>query len=284
MVGGRRYWTVIEEPRLLPWRLGAVRRSTLASVPCILVIAMLATGCARLGAGGTNSGSADLTGVWNLVRGTGQDGELRVSAGSRVTIAFEGDRVSGQACNLYSGSYRLGERGAISFSEMGMTEMACQEPMMSLEATYHAALTLVRSVAIEGDRLTLSGDGVELVFDRQPAVRDASLTGTTWVLDTLIRGDAASSVSGKAWLILNADGTLSGATGCRDFSGTYLLDGDRLQVDQLVNSDIACEASINGQDLLVLQVLSLRPVVEIQGDRLTLTAGNAGLGYRVGER
>ena len=51
-----------------------------------------------------------------------------------------------------------------------------------------------------------------------------------------------------------------------------------------MNSDIACEASINGQDLLVLQVLSLRPVVEIQGDRQTLTAGNAGLGYRVGER
>ena len=252
------------------------------------------TACARLGGGGAGSQDpggtsgverSDLAGAWQLVRGTGPDGEIRVPSGAHVTIAFEGDRVSGQACNMYGGTYRLGEDGQLTLTAMGMTEMACQEPLMSLEAAYHAALAMVSKAAVADDRLTLEGDGVELVFDRQPPVADAALVGTFWNLETLIQGETASSVSGKAWLVLNPDGTLSGSTGCRDFSASYLLGGRRLTVERLINTDIACKPDVAAQDDLVLRVLSAGPAIEIDGEQLTLTAaGDAGLGYRVAER
>jgi len=258
----------------------------------ILVIVLLAA-CARLGAGGAASPGGDsptltaakLAGTWLLLHGTGPGGDIRVPDGRQVTIAFEGDRVSGSACNIYGGTYRLEDGGMLRFAEMAMTEMACEEPMMSLEAAYHAALTLVRTASLSGDRLTLTGDGAELVFERQQPTPTAALVETHWNLEMLIQGEAASSVIGKAWLILNRDGTLAGSTGCRDFSGNYVKTAPRLTIEALVNSDQACPQATAAQDRQVLAVLSADPDVEIDGDRLTLTGhAVAGLGYRAAAR
>jgi heat shock protein HslJ len=256
----------------------------------VLAVFVLA-GCARLGAGGaTGSGASgdrsavqpyQLAGLWELASGTGPDGQLSVPPGWKVTLAFEEDRISGQACNLYSGTYRLGAGGAIGFSSMGMTEMACEEPMMSLEAAYHAALSAVDQAAVSGSNLTLSGDDVELIFERRPPVADSQLLGTVWTLETLIQGATASSVSGEPTLILDAGGTLSGSTGCREYSGDYVAVEHRLEVGQLVNTDRACEPGLAAQDELVLHVLSADPTIEIDGSQLTLTAADGvALSYR----
>ena len=243
--------------------------------------------CARLGAGGSggtahpsDAARPDLSGSWLLQRGTGPSGDLRVPHGSRVTIAFDGKRVSGQACNLYGGDYQIHDGSGITFSAMAMTEMACEEPMMSLEADYHAALALVRDAAVAGDLLTLTGDGVELRFSRMPVVPDATLTGTHWTLTTLFQGDAASSVVGKGWLQLDPDGTLSGSTGCRGFDASYAVVADRVEITDLVNEDNACEEAAKAQDQLVLDLLNGGVRFAIDGQQLTLSgAGGSGLGY-----
>ena len=256
-----------------------------------LLILVLLVSCARLGAGGSSGatqfgsspGAPNISGAWQLQRGSGASGRLDVPAGSRVTIAFDGQRVSGQACNIYGGDYRLESDGTIRLSAMSMTEMACQEPMMSLEAAYHAALLLVRHVAVSGDQLTLSGDGVELVFTRLAPVADADLVGTHWTLTTLFQGDVASSVIGRGWLQLDADGTLSGSTGCRGFDASYEVAGDRLRITHLVTEDNACEPSAKDQDQLVLDLLGGGLAYAIDGQQLTLTdagvVGGKGLGY-----
>jgi heat shock protein HslJ len=259
-------------------------RTTAALLSLVLLAA-----CARLGAGGSAPSGpsgiepAQLTGAWQLDHGSGPGGALTIPADAQVTIAFEGDRVSGRACNLYSGTYRLGQNGELTLSAMGMTEMACQEPMMSLEAAYHAALGLVKTATVDGGELTLHGAGVELVFTRAPVVTDADLVGTRWTLTTLIQGEVASSVQGDAWLQLDADGTLSGATGCRGFSGSYAVERDRLQVYDLVVTDNACEATLDAQDRLVLDVLRGGLRYDVAVRQLTLTdtgvVGGAGLAY-----
>jgi heat shock protein HslJ len=253
-----------------------------------LLILLILAACARFGSGGAGSSPsaitpAQLAGAWQLDRGSGPSGALTIPAGAQVTIAFEDDRVSGRACNLYGGTYRLGQDGQLTLSAMGMTEMACEEPMMSLEAAYHAALLRVKTATIDDGELTLHGDGVELVFTRPPVVADADLVGTRWTLTTLLQGETASSVQGEAWLQLRADGGLSGATGCRTFDGRYAISGDRLQVSDLVVTDNACEPGLDAQDRLVLDVLRGGIAYAVAGPQLTLTdtgiVGGRGLGY-----
>jgi heat shock protein HslJ len=270
-------------------------------VAAALLILVLLAACARFGTGGTggtggsgagspqpsHSGGPDLAGAWQLRRGTGPSGTLVIPAGARVTIAFDGKRVSGQACNLYGGDYQLHDDGTLTISAMSMTEMACQEPMMSLEAAYHAALALVRRASVASGQLTLSGEGAELVFSRVPKVPDASLVGTDWQLTTLFQGDVASSVVGQGWLQLDADGTLRGSTGCRGFDASYAVSGDRVEITGLVTEDNACEPAGAAQDRLVLDVLRGGIRFAIDGQQLTLTdsgiVGGSGLGYTAGQ-
>lgn len=238
-------------------------------------------GCARFGIGpGGSSGSAsvDVVGTWKLDRGAGPGGDIEVPVGWRVTLVFEADRLHGQACNNYGGGYEL-DGNRITFSPMYMTEMACEEPMMSVETAYHAALAAVTEVEREGDSLVLRGEGTELAFVALPPVPDAALQGTRWTLDSLIRGDAVSSVQGEAWLELAADGSLRGSTGCRELTGRYVVDGDRLVTSEL-QADGNCAEPLVAQDAHVVGVLEGGFSAAVDGKRLTLTgSGGDGLGY-----
>ena len=253
-----------------------------------LIVVMVLAGCARFapGAGGSSTpepaGNApDLSGAWVLTSGIGPAGRFEWPDDYRITINFADGEVGGQACNHYGGSYELTDAGEISLSAMSMTEMACAEPMMTSEAAYHAALAGVERVTRSGDELTLSGGGAELVFELLPEVPDAALKDTEWLLESLIHGDAVSSVQGDARLELNADGTLGGFTGCREFSGEYTLSGDQVVATTLITSDNACTPDLQDQDALVLEVLGDGFMVAIDGDRLTLTKPNGtGLDYR----
>ena len=253
-----------------------------------LIVVLLLAGCARFapGAGGSSNPSPsgvapDLSGAWILTSGIGPDGRFDWPDDYRITLNLTDGEVGGQACNHYGGTYQLTDDGRIGFSAMSMTEMACAEPMMSAEAAYHAALAAVDRVSRSGDELTLSGDGAELAFALLPEVPDAALQDTTWSLESLISGDAVSSVQGEPMLRLNADGTLSGSTGCREFSGEYTVSGDQVVATTLVTNDNACATDLQDQDAFVLEVLGDGFTFAIDGDRLTLGKPNGmGLDFR----
>jgi heat shock protein HslJ len=258
-----------------------------------ILLVLLLSGCARFapGAGGSASDPPageppDVIGAWVMTSGTSAGEPIRVPDTYRVTLTLaDGNEVGGQACNHYGGTYDLRDDGTISFSAMSMTEMACEEPMMTVEAAYHAALAAVTRAERDGDVLTLSGEDVELVFELVPPVPDAALKGTRWTLESLISGEAVSSVSEGGWLQLNADGSLRGATGCRDFDGSYVVSGDTVQITQLSTTDQACTGMVEAQDRHVIEVIEGGFMVAIDGDRLTLSLvdGN-GLDYRAAER
>jgi heat shock protein HslJ len=253
-----------------------------------LIVVLLLAGCARFapGAGGSSTPrpddqAPDLSGAWILTSGIGPAGRFEWPDDYRITLNFTDDEVGGQACNHYGGTFQLTDDGGISFSAMSMTEMACADPMMSAEAAYHAALAAVDRASRSGDELTLSGDGAELVFELLPEVPDAALEDTQWSLESMIHGDAVSSVAGEPTLRLNADGTLSGSTGCREFSGEYAVSGDQVVATMLHTTDQACTPDLQDQDAFVLEVLGDGFTVAIDGDRLTLGKPNgSGLDYR----
>jgi heat shock protein HslJ len=260
-------------------------------VIALIGLVLVATSCAGLAPGGGGSGSPrptgdplDLVGAWVLTRGDGPGGPIQVPDGWRVTLNFnDEDEFGGQACNHYGGTYDLGADGAVTFANMFMTEMACEEPMMTVESTYHAALMAVTRAARIGDELTMRGEGAELVYSLLPPVPDEALQGTRWMLESLILGDAVSSVQGDAWLILEPNGTITGSTGCRELSGRYVVSGDQLRWTDL-RAEGACSADLEQQDRLVVGVLE-QPIVTIEGSHLTLSRPDGtGLGYLAPDR
>lgn len=103
--------------------------------------------------------------AWRLESGTLNGSAVPVLDTHPITLVFTEDGAGGtSACNQYFGSYAL-SGGEISFGEITQTEMACiPDEVMDSEAAFLAALSVVEAFGATEDSLTLSGDGVELIF------------------------------------------------------------------------------------------------------------------------
>lgn len=262
--------------------------STLHRTVALLVTAVLAAAACGDGAASPEpptGTSPSFDGAWVLAAGTLDGADLALDSRYRVTLTIEGDQVSGTAaCNHYGGTAVLAG-GGFRVGGLGMTAMGCEPPVMDLEQAYTAALMRVASAERTADLLTLSGDGVSLTFTLLPPVPTADLIGVTWVLDTLIDGETASSTvagAGPAILRLDPDGTLEAGTGCRGFSGEYTVSGDTVWFTTFgQDGDAECPPGMAAQDGHVVTVLGDGFTAAIEGDLLTLTStGGLGLVYR----
>jgi len=242
-----------------------------------LILMLLLSGCSLL----TGGASASLDGEWQLQAGTNQGKPIPIVAGSRITLKIDGTQVGGSAaCNTYGGTIQI-NGDSIVISALSMTEMACQENLMAAEAAFLAALPGVTGAARDGNSLVLSGPQVELRFVLVPPLADVDLVGTTWILDSLITGEAVSSTVGdRVTLTFSDDGTISASTGCREVTGGYTISDGQVQVTLDPYDAIGCAAPLDVQDTHILDVLSDGFGVSIDGDRLTLSVGGKGLGYR----
>jgi heat shock protein HslJ len=243
-----------------------------------LTLILILSGCSLMSGGASDS----LDGQWLLQAGSSQGQPVPIVAGSKITLDIEGSRVGGTAaCNSYGGNIQI-DGSSIVISELFQTEMACvDDRVMASESAYLAALARVSSAVRNGASLVLSGPQVELRFALVPPVANASLTGTVWVLDSLISGDAISStVGGRVTLELSPDGAISGSTGCRDFSGQYTITGNQVQVTLDPYDTVGCAEGLADQDAHVLDVISNEFSIAISGTTLTLNVGNKGLSYR----
>ncbi len=218
---------------------------------------------------------------WILVEGVVDGDQLELLARYPVTLQRDGNDVDGSAaCNNYFGTIINGET---LFDGFGATEMACDPAPMTLESDYLNALGRVTTAESGPTSLMLSAAGVELVFERVEPIPDGDLEGTTWLLDTLIEGDAATSTVNGTRATLNFDAAvISGTDGCNTFQGEYEINDETLEVGLLSLTTRGCEDGVMSQAQLVGEVLAAGPSIEIDGDRLILSASNTlGLIYRV---
>jgi heat shock protein HslJ len=245
-----------------------------------VLAALVLAGCGGTGGGrGPAAPPMDLLGEWEL-----SDGGTTVPRppGIRATMVLADGQVDGTSfCNHYFGSYRLSGT-SLTFDGLGATEMACTDDgVMPAETAYLGALGAVDTATVEDGDLLLTGKGAALRFRRVAPAPAHELVGTRWVLDTLVRGEVASSTLGEpAVLLLSADGSFTGSTGCRSLTGRWARPDGNLAFPQL-HADGDCPAELLRQDDHVLAVLGTETTAAVDGDRLTLTDRDAlGLVYR----
>lgn len=259
----------------------------MARLVSLLVLVLLAAGCG--GGGAPSSSLAALNGEWRLTSGTGPAGDVDLDDGVEVTLTIDGEDWGGQVCNHYGGEeVEIGD-GTVSMSGVISTEMACLEPgWMEAEAAYLDAFRQVDAYEVTPDELVLTGDGVELRYEPVAAEAPAALIGTVWVLDTMIEGSGPDGTASstlqdhEATLEFLEDGSIVASSGCLTREdGTYEVDGSQLRTAFESAYDYECEGDqLWAQDTHVWRVLGDDPTFEIDGQRLTLTAGELGSGYQ----
>lgn len=226
---------------------------------------------------------ADPTGTaWELVSGTIDDAPMPMVAGFPITLTISADAATGTAaCNGYGATVTT-SGAEITFSGLGATEMACSpDEVMESEQRYLEALPRVETWSSTEADLTLTGDGVELLFETLPPVPTTELTGTVWVLKSLVDGQSVSSVGGeRATLELFSDNSMLGSTGCRDLHGRYEVAGAEVTMPEMA-AEGECPPDLQAQDGQVISVLGDGFRASVDGQMLNLTSsGGLGLVYR----
>jgi heat shock protein HslJ len=255
----------------------------LRTIGLLLVLALVLVAC------GTDEPSNDpgegvaIDGAWVLVAATVDGETLPLDDQWRVTMTIDGSTINGRAaCNSYGGTVSI-DKGAFSVGDLARTQMACGPAVMEIESKFMRGLSNVSGFTRSDAGASLTGDAVEYTFELLPPVPTAELIGPTWVLDTIIQGEAATSTAATAEpaeLVLGTDGTFAGSTGCRDISGEYIVSGDTVHFTSF-GADGDCSADLAWQDGQVITVLEGGFTAAIEGDRLTLTgSGGEALSYR----
>jgi heat shock protein HslJ len=259
-------------------------RTTLPAFAGFLIAAVLVAACSAAGAPGGNgepSGQPEPAGL---------DGRTFLSTDiqgadlvpdTRVRLSFQDGSLNASAgCNHLGASYTLKD-GRLRASQMSMTEMGCDQPLMQQDQWLAAFLDDV-GVTLDGDTLTLTDGGVTLtLLDEEVATPDQPIEGTRWVLDGLISGDAVSSVpAGVVASLQVVDDRANIAAGCNSGGGSVKVTDRTLTFGPVALTKMACSPDAMSVETAVLTVLNGEVSYTIDADRLTIDAGGVGLTFR----
>lgn len=249
---------------------------------------LVLAGCGDSGSGGsTGRTSLRLDGTsWIGTKASVAGADRPFVAGSTLRLDFSGGAVSVHAgCNQMHGDYRLvGER--LTVGALASTEMACQQPLMEQDAWLsRTVLSSPLTAAVDGDTLTLSRPGLELVLtDRRVASPDVPLQGTAWQLEATREGDAISLVPAgvrRPTLRIEQDGTVVLHTGCNSGGGTATVEGTTITFGPVITTKMACaDPAGRKTEAAVLGVLDGAVTWSVTERSLRLTKGDRGLIYR----
>ena len=250
----------------------------------LVLIAFVVAGC---GADAPSDDEGSLEGSeWLSIAVTESGVDRPLVDGTQIRLTFADGQLGASAgCNSIGGPYRI-EEGLLLFEGGGMTEMGCDDERHAQDEWLVGFLAAQPAIAHEGDKLTLtSGETVIALQDREVAEPDLPLTGTTWTVDSLISGDAVSSVPGDATatLVFTDDGRVEVDTGCNTGGGPYEVTDSTLRIGVVETTLIGCDGAVAQLELAVLAVLHAGEVdYAIDAGTLTLMAGDQGLGLRGG--
>ena len=210
-----------------------------------------------------------------------------LAPGTRIEIRFEGGSLHASAgCNSMSGPYRIDGGRLRPDGGMGITAMGCDRLLALQDEWLMAFLQSEPAIRLVNTELTLEGGStVVRLLDREVAEPDLNLVGPTWTVESIITGDAVSSVpaGATATFVFMADGSLELSPGCNRGGGTWRLQGAGLEVTGIALTKMACQGPEGELEAAVLQVLSAGTLgATIESNLLTLQGAGGGLQLRGG--
>lgn len=249
----------------------------------------------------TPSAQAPVIGTWDLLTyNNGNNAMVSVLLGSNISAVFTPDgKIAGSSgCNEYSGLYSLHGK-TLGITQVKSTKMACEPGIMTQENQYLALLTKVSTYEMNGDQMvlyTVLGEKVLQYKKGQaatttttpkatPLVSPRTLVGT-WVLKSYTDGKggavpvlSSAPVNAK----FQQDGSLSGSSGCNQYSTTYSTSGESISISAAASTMMACEPAVMVQETAYLTLLPKAGKFVIYGDSMTLydTTGAVLLSYKV---
>ena len=245
-------------------------------LPAIILPVILLAGC-------SGAAPAQLEGRTFISTGVTDKGVARLLVpGTEIRLTFNRDAQLGMnaGCNHLGGTYRM-DGSTLRFEGGAMTEMGCDEPRHKQDDWVSAFLGSRPTVALAGNDLVLTaGDVVIRLLDREIADPDLPLVGPTWTVNSIVTGDAVSSIPDGvvATLTFSADGRVAVATGCNQGGGSYAVEGNRIRFAEIALTKMACDAARGQMEAAVLAVLGAEALTyAIEAGSLTLQAGAQGL-------
>jgi len=262
-----------------------IRLGVVLALPLLL---LTACGDGETPSGPTGRTVPDLDGTSWIATGITEGGKARALVpGSELRVDFADGSISISAgCNGMGGTYTLSAQAELATGPLAGTMMACAQDLMDQDSWLSGTVfASPLSVAADGDTLTLSRDGLELVLkDRAVVSPDALLEGTAWQLDGITTGQTVSSVPAGEHvptLAIASDGTVTLHTGCNGGRSTASVDGSTITFTPALTTKMACaDKSGRETEAAVLAVLDGAVEWSIAEKTLTLTKGDHGLVYR----
>lgn len=179
---------------------------------------------------------------WKLDKLVNSEKEtVSVLQDTAITLLFQDDRISGKSgCNRYFADYKINGND-VTVGKAASTMMACPEPIMKQERDYLDQLSQVKSYAIKNEALYFRNNTGEVVLIFS-AFAAPSLTDSTWKLSSLNIGNALLSnrVTEHITAVFDNEGRLSGFAGCNQYSCSYKVDGDKLELSSIITTRKYC--------------------------------------------
>ncbi|HYN74839.1 MAG TPA: META domain-containing protein [Candidatus Limnocylindria bacterium] len=258
-----------------------------ARLPILIGLTLILAACGSTGTTTGGSVESELEGRAFVSTAVSQGGAAYdLVPGSVVRLTFGDGRLSANAgCNTLGGAVAFDGSGMTVTSALASTQMACPQELMDQDTWLAALLTAGSDLTVDGDLLTLaSGNTTMVLQDERTAVPDASLVMTEWTLDTIIDGDAATSVPAGVPATLAFGSGLPKAfveTGCNNGSGSVETGENTLTFGPIALTKKACaDDAAAAVESAVLSVLQGEVAYVIDGKALTITRGEQSLVYR----
>jgi heat shock protein HslJ len=204
-------------------------------------------------------------------------------AGTELTLTFTKDGISASAgCNSMVSTDAGIDDSVLRVSSLISTQMACDPAVMQQEDWWADFLTSGPAADV-GDRvLTLTSPTAQVRLTAEETVEDLPLTGTAWKLDTIVSGEAASSVpaAGAATLGLTDHAMTITVGTCRKSTLPATIADTTIGYDTAALAASTCTGEAAQVDRAILAVFGGGSVdYRIDGTRLTIGSGGQQLVY-----
>ncbi|MFJ7157574.1 META domain-containing protein [Streptomyces sp. NPDC101118] len=253
-------------------------------ITAALAASLALTACGATETAGTAPGGKGVSGVKWTVETLDNDGKREAApAGTGAHLLIEDGKVQGNnGCADFTAPAEA-DGNSLTVKDAEVTDIGCDPTAMKFGEAFQKLITGKLTTSVSGDRLTLTTAGGDKITLTSKPETLTPLNGTRWTVDSLVQGEAVTSVpqdaNGKAWFVIGKDGAVQGNLGCNNFTSKATAAGGEVTFGPLASTRMACTGPAGEVEKAVSAVLKGKVAYSVESGALTLTAPN-GKGLR----